>query len=202
MEIQQNYFLYINIAIIIIYLVFILIGYLRGLLYEVVSILYSALALYVSWIISPVLANLYPILSLKNIYEDDVVTNLFNFDPILNTIIYFVIVFIVLKIFYIIISLILKGFNKLPIIGKVNKILGAIFGIVNGTIVTLILSMFFTLPIFKNGDEVVEKTIFKFVKSYSNVAIGYIVDNVKIDPNSIELDVDTVRLEFKNWLIK
>ena len=202
MEIQQNYFLYINIAIIIIYLVFILIGYLRGLLYEVVSILYSSLALYVSWIISPVLANLYPILSLKNIYEDDVVTNLFNFDPILNTIIYFVIVFIVLKIFYIIISLILKGFNKLPIIGKVNKILGAIFGIVNGTIVTLILSMFFTLPIFKNGDEVVEKTLFKFVKSYSNIAINFIVDNVKIDPNSIELDVDTVRLEFKNWLIK
>lgn len=202
MEIQQNYFFYINIAIIIIYLVFILIGYLRGLLYEVVSILYSALALYVSWIISPVLANLYPILSLKNIYEDDVVTNLFNFDPILNTIIYFVIVFIVLKIFYIIISLILKGFNKLPIIGKVNKILGAIFGIVNGTIVTLILSMFFTLPIFKNGDEVVEKTLFKFVKSYSNIAINFIVDNVKIDPNSIELDVDTVRLEFKNWLMK
>lgn len=204
MNISSDYFMYINIFIGLVYLLFIIIGYSKGFLFELISLLYSLISGLVSWFLAPILANLYPIFDINNLNKETEILNKFvDLSAMINTLIYFVIVFLVLKLLYVFIAFILKGMNKVPVIGKFNQILGIFAGIFNATIITLALSMLLTLPVFKNGDEIKNGTVFKYVSEYSDKLLTYIVDNVDLDNVKKQfdnLDIDNARLEFKNWI--
>ncbi|MDO4940960.1 MAG: CvpA family protein [Erysipelotrichaceae bacterium] len=205
MQIPENCFLFINIFIILLYIAFIVFGYKKGFIFELVSLVYTAVSLFVAWLISPVLANLHPIMKLSDVYKSEmIITKIVNIDQIVNTFIYFVLVFIALKIAYIVISLLVKSLNKVPVLGIVNKICGALLGIVNATLVTLVISILFTLPLFKNGQEVRKNTVLCYVDKYSNSLISLVVDNlnIDIDSNSIDFDASEARDSIKEWLIK
>lgn len=204
MSIPQDYFLYISIGIGIIFLTLIIFGYIKGFLYELVSIIYTGLSIAISWFVSPTLASLYPIFSVEKLYpEYKIITNFMNLDAILNTLAYFLIVFLVLKVFYWVLSLLLKGMNKIPVLGKVNKLLGALVGVINGLLVCLALNMLLTLPIFKNGNEVRNGTILRYTNSLNKITLNYIAENIDLDniKNQFEsFDVDNARNDFKTWL--
>ena len=204
MNIPNTYFIYINIGIILVYLLFIIIGYKKGFLFELVSLIYSVLSCLIAWFVSPVLASTYPIVKLAELQSDtDLISKLINLDAISNTIIYFVIVFLVLKLVYLLLAFILKGINKVPVIGKFNKLLGGLAGIINATIVVLILSTLLNLPIFENGNQIKKETFFIYVHEYSQNALKYVLDNV--DLNNIkkqfkDFDIESARNDFKEWL--
>lgn len=202
MLIPENYFMYISIFVIALYIVLMIIGYNKGFLFELVNMLYTILSIFIAWVVSPVLANKFPIISIEKIDSQySLLNTFFNLDNLLNNIAYFIITFLILKILYIFISLLTKSLNKIPVLGKLNKILGMFTGIFNATLITMALSMLLTLPLFKNGKDVREKTILKYVNKYSNQAISYIVD--KITLNNIDgdiLDVESYREEFLKWL--
>ena len=206
MTIPQNYFIFITLGILLIYLVMIIIGYTKGFVYELVSLVYTVFALLAAWFISPILADHYPIIRLEKIYNDaNAISKFLNLDPILNMIAYFVIVFLVLKVLYLLISLIVKSLNKIPVIGKINKVFGGLYGIINATLITFGISLFFTLPIFKNGNEVREKTILKLTDRYTKKALAFISDNADFDKmkkNFEDYDIDKSRDEFEQWLIE
>lgn len=205
MRVSSEYFIYIDIAIALIYIALIIIGYKKGFLYELVSLVYTGVSIVIAWFLSPVLASLYPIIN----YQDNVVESmqlinkLVDLNPILNTIIYFVIIFLVLKVFYFILALLIKGINKIPVIGKFNQILGIFAGILNATIIVLALSMLLSLPAIDNGNEIKNGTVFKYIDIYSKNIMSYVVENV--DLNNIKqqftnFDVDNARDAFKQWL--
>ena len=204
MSIPNSYFIYINIFIGLIYLFFILIGYKKGFLFELVSLVYTAASAAIAWFLAPVFAGMFPIVILSNTNtEAELISKLVNIDAISNTVIYFVLVFLLLKLFYLFIAFVLKGMNKLPVIGKFNKILGGIFGIINATIVTIMLSMLLNLPIIENGTEIKKNTFFKYINEYSNIALNYIVENVDLDSIKAKFDsfdVNNARDDFKSWL--
>jgi len=204
MNISSNLFLYINIFIAILYLFLIIIGYKKGFIYELVSLAYTAISVMISWFLAPVLGKLYPIVKLSNTnIEAQLVSKFVNIDAILNTILYFIIVFVILRIFYIVLSFLLKGMNKIPVIGKFNQILGGLMGIVNATIISLVLSFLLSLPVFKNGEEVRKNTVFKYITKYSDKLVTYAVDNLNLDniDNYFDnFDIDTARDDFSDWL--
>jgi len=204
MNISSDYFLYINIGIIVIYLTFIIVGYIKGFLYEIVSLLYTGISLGLSWLASPVLANMFPVIKLENISSEvDFINKFINLNSIIDTIIYFVIIFFILKLVYVVIAIALKGFNKIPVLGTLNKILGGFTGIISGSIIVMLLSLLLTLPIFKNGTEIKEKTLFNLVGNYSNIAINYAIDNLNLDDFSKDVenfDVETARNALKEWI--
>lgn len=204
MNVPSNYFIFIDIFVVLIYLIFIIVGYKKGFLYELLSLVYTAGSLIVSWLLSPVLASIYPIIKLENSSaEIELLSKFVNLDAILNTIIYFVIIFLILKLFYFVLALIFKGMNKIPVIGKFNQILGSIVGILNATLITLTLSLLLTLPVIKNGSEIKNNTIFKYVSKYTDTIVTYVIDNVDLDhikQEFDEFDVTKAREEFKNWL--
>ena len=202
MLIPESYFIYISIFVIALYIVLMIIGYNKGFLFELVNMLYTILSIFIAWVVSPVLAKKFPLISIEKIDSQySLLNTFFNLDNLLNNIAYFIITFLILKILYIFISLLTKSLNKIPVLGKLNKILGMFTGIFNATLITMALSMLLTLPLFKNGKDVREKTILKYVNKYSNQAISYIVD--KITLNNIDgdiLDVESYREEFLKWL--
>lgn len=204
MLVKESAYLYINIAVILLYVSFVILGYIKGLFYELISLVYTGVSLFIAWLISPVFAELFPIVKMGEIYDEgSILNNIVNVNPLINTALYFLIVFIVLKIAYIIISLVVKSFNKLPVLGTFNKILGAIFGIINATLITLLISIFFTLPLFKNGNEVRKNTILNYVDSISNQAIKFVVDHMDTDfiVHDVNFDASKTRQDITNWLI-
>ena len=204
MNIPDSAFMYISIGIVILYIVLIIIGYSKGLLYELTSLLYTAFCVFVSWFLSPIMANLFPIIKLEKIYPDaEILNKLLNIDPLLNVIAYFVLIFLILNILYLVISVMVKALNKIPVIGKFNQLLGGLYGIINATFITFGLSMLLTLPLFSNGQEVRNGTILKYIDNYTKLLMNEIVEKIdgeKLNDLSDGLDIEAAREEFKQWL--
>jgi len=205
MVIPQEWFLYISIFIVLIYLVMMIVGYKRGFLYELVGLFFTAISVAIAWFVSPVLADLFPMIDLANLNEEmKLLSKLFDLNRMVNIIAYFLIVFLVLKLLYFFISLLLKSLNKLPVIGSFNKFLGAVFGVLNATIIVLCLSMLLSLPIVKNGKQVRENTILRYISRYSSEAFHYVAEwlsESNLQEKTEDFDIDTYRKEFGEWLV-
>lgn len=204
MEISSSYFVYINVAVVLIYIILISIGFIKGFLYEIVSLAYTGLSILASWFLCPIFASAYPIVNVENLNnETALLAKFIDLNPIINSIIYFVIIFLLMKVLYVVLNIILKGLNKIPVIGGINRLLGGIMGIVNATLITLILSLLLTMPIFKNSKEIINGTVFKYVNKYTEQISSYLLENGNLDhiKNQFDnFDIDNAREEFKQWL--
>ncbi|MBO7676812.1 MAG: CvpA family protein [Erysipelotrichaceae bacterium] len=207
MRVPSQFFIYINIFIIVLYLVIIFFGYKKGFLYEMISLVYTALALGAAWFLSPVLASVFPIVDLTSVTQGQyqILSTMLNLNSIVNIVIYFILTFLVLKVLYIFISLLLKSMNKIPVIGKFNQILGGAFGFVNATLIVLSLSMLCSLPILKNGEEIRQGTILKYITKYSDMALNYVmkeVGNYNLKQDFTDFDIESYREDLKQWIIQ
>lgn len=203
MVIPETWFPFISGFIIALYIALIIVGYNKGLLYELVSFAYTALSMALAYFAAPVFAGLFPLFDVKQAAKDaSIIVDIFNLNEVLNTVAYFLIIFLLLKVVYVFISLIVKSLNKIPVIGKVNKILGGVFGIVNATIITVVITMLLTLPLFKNGNEIKEKTVLKYINSISQDALALATQKIGESKykDGFNFDIDSYREEFKKWL--
>lgn len=197
MVISSEYFIYINVAIVVLYVAFAIIGYKNGLALQVIDLIYNVLAVVVAWFVSPILAAHFPLVKLDELYTA------LGLNVLIDTLIYCVIVFIVLKLIYLFIKPLFKGVTKLPIIGFVNKVGGFLFGLINATIVILLLSMLLNTPMFSNGKEVKDNTYLKYCNELSSKAMEITLKHVNLNSikDSIDnFDVDKSREEFEKWL--
>ena len=204
MTIPQNSFIYISLFIIAIYLLMCYFAYKKGFLYELVSLFYTLLSLLLAWFAAPVFSKQFPLIDLNIINESyGLLDKFFNFSSILNTIIYFIIIFLLLKLLYIFMELILKSFNKIPVLGKLNQLLGIFLGLFNATIIALALCMLLRLPVFANGKEVIDKTVLRYIRDYSDQGIVYIAEKIAALQleNDENFDVDSFREQFGKWLM-
>ena len=205
MIISDTLYIFISIFIVAIYCLLIYSGYKHGFLYEMIDLLYTLFCLLAAWFASPVLADLFPLIDITKVSEEySLMNKIFDLNGLLNNIAYFIIVFLILKLLYLFISGLSKGFNKLPMVGGINKVFGAGLGVVNATIIVLMLSMLLATPLVKNGNDVRENTVLKYITKYTDRSLNFVIDKMAdnhfdgIDEN---IDVDELREEFKDWLI-
>ena len=192
-------YMWINLAVLIIYIIFIISGLKNGFLYQLVAIVYNIFAIFISWFISPILASKLPIIKM------DMVNEVIDISPILNTITYFVIIYIILRLIYLLIKPLLKSISKIPILGSFNKIGGVIIGIIDATIIILILSMLLNLNIINNSNEIKENTVFKYCDTVSDELIKFAADKIdfsKFENEINNFDIDDLRDQFTKWLIE
>ena len=185
MVISSAYFTYLNLALIILYLAFVVIGYKNGLILQIVDLVYNILALFIGYFLAPILASHFPIVKLDEAYMA------LKLNVLMDTLIYMIIVFILLKLLYLIIK---------PLIGFVNDIGGALMGIVNATIVVLLFCMLLNTPLFKNGNEVKEKTYLKTINGLSYKALEFSMDHFDFQKEFKDFDIDKTRMAFDKWL--
>lgn len=194
MVISSAYFTYLNLALIILYLAFIVIGYKNGLILQIVDLVYNILALFIGYFLAPILASHFPIVKLDEVYMA------LKLNVLMDTLIYMIIVFILLKLLYLIIKPLFGFVSKIPLIGFVNDIGGVLMGIVNATIVVLLFCMLLNTPLFKNGNEVKEKTYLKTINGLSYKALEYSMDHFKFENEFKDFDIDKTRMAFDKWL--
>lgn len=194
MVITSAYFTYLNLALIILYLAFVVIGYKNGLILQIVDLVYNILALFVGYFLAPILASHFPIVKLDEVYMA------LKLNVLMDTLIYMIIVFILLKLLYLIIKPLFGFVSKIPLIGFVNDIGGALMGIVNATIVVLLFCMLLNTPLFKNGNEVKEKTYLKTINGLSYKALEFSMDHFDFQKEFKDFDIDKTRMAFDKWL--
>ena len=194
MVISSAYFTYLNLALIILYLAFVVIGYKNGLILQIVDLVYNILALFIGYFLAPILASHFPIVKLDEVYMA------LKLNVLMDTLIYMIIVFILLKLLYLIIKPLFGFVSKIPLIGFVNDIGGALMGIVNATIVVLLFCMLLNTPLFINGNEVKEKTYLKTINGLSYKALEFSMDHFKFENEFKDFDIDKTRMAFDKWL--
>ncbi len=197
MVISSSYFIYVNLALLILYLTSLIVGYKNGLILQIVDLIFNIVALFVAYFISPILASHFPLVKLDEVYMA------LNLNTLIDMLIYIVIVFLILKIVYILIKPLFASVSKIPLVGFVNRIGGALVGIINATIIVLLFCMLLNTPIFKNGQDIKNGTYLKVVNNLSYKALEFSMDHINIDLISKEIkdfNIDESRTAFEKWL--
>lgn len=198
MNISNTAFIYVNIFIVAIFIITCLTALKKGLALQALSLIYTALSLFVSWILSPILAGRFPIVKLEGKYEG------LNITTVVNAFVYFIIIFVLLRILYWIISPLFKSISKLPILGSVNRIGGLILGFINGLLIFIFLTFLVNTRIVKNSKELINGTLFKYgdyvTKEVTKFAVEHIDFN-ELKDNIDDFDVDKTRQSLTIWLI-
>ena len=204
MMIANEYFIFIDIFLIVLIALFVIVGCKKGFVYEIVSLICNIVSIFIAWFIAPVLAYEYPFIKLEVLSETaELVSKMMNLDIMLNICFYFLATYLLFKVILVVFSFILKSMNKLPIIGRFNKFFGGIVGLVNSFIVILALSMLLNLPIIKNGNEIKEQTLFKYVHETADKVMNVFIDNADLEAIKVkfkDLNIETARDDLKQWL--
>ena len=197
MVISSSYFIYVNLVLLVLYLIALVVGYKNGLILQIVDLLFNIIALFIAYFVSPILAAHFPLVKLDEVYTA------LNLNTLIDMLIYIVIVFVVLKILYLIIKPLFASVSKIPLLGFINRIGGTLIGVVNATIIVLLFCMLLNTPIFKNGNEIKNGTYLKVVDNLSYKALEFSMDHINIDSIKNEIkdfDIDQSRKAFEKWL--
>ena len=197
MVISSSYFIYVNLVLLVLYLIALVVGYKNGLILQIVDLLFNIIALFIAYFVSPILAAHFPLVKLDEVYTA------LNLNTLIDMLIYIVIVFVALKILYLIIKPLFASVSKIPLLGFINRIGGALIGVVNVTIIVLLFCMLLNTPIFKNGNEIKNGTYLKVVDNLSYKALEFSMDHINIDSIKNEIkdfDIDQSRKAFEKWL--
>lgn len=199
MLINNEYFIFINIFLVLIYVAFAAIGYKNGLIFEGLNLAISFIGILIAWITAPILAKHFLLFELS-----DLIFEIFDFNYYLHLVIYFVLVFVFIRLLFLIITPLLKKLSDLPVLGFLNRLGGLVVACFNATIVILLISLLLNTPIFANGNEIAENTFFKPIKKYSSKLSSFIVK--KVVENNLDQYGDYSISEFsqqlEEWLIK
>ena len=87
-----------------------------------------------------------------------------------NRILLFIVLFIILRLLALFLKPIFRSVNWLPLVGSINKFLGAILGAIQGILLVFLMCFILSTPLFINGEKILQKSGLYVVKDiYRNV---------------------------------
>lgn len=204
MTISLTFIPLINIAVVAVLVISLIIGYNKGFIWELIRLLGLLAAVFVSWIVSPGLAEiirLYP----KNwvpLYDSPAGELLYQK---FNSVTWFLIVLLLAIIILSLVKPLLKAITELPVLKQANGILGAIFSLIPTFVYLLVAVYLLNTVLFKNGGEIVEKSYLQYVKQAGDYTVSFlnkaVSENTAIQDMLYDPDKKTIDLEkIVKWL--
>lgn len=202
---QSSFF--INIFLISLLLYYILSGYRKGFLLQLIDLLGLIAAFLVAWILAAPLGNQIKLLpeSLTPFLGTPLEEVMYKQ---VNIVAWFLLLFAVACILVVAFKFIAKSVQHIPIIASVNKIFGVLFAIVRLFIVAFIIIFVLSTPFFKNGAEIIDNSFLKQFREYGMQALSFIEEplNEFILIQKFSLNPDSLSAEEKNdivaWLME
>ncbi|MBQ6654160.1 MAG: CvpA family protein [Erysipelotrichaceae bacterium] len=196
MTLPPNSVMFINIGVIAILVISLIIGYVKGFLWQVLKIIGILAIIILSWILSSGLSELIQIFPRK--YAPFASTGLADlFYDKINTICWFLILFVAGLIILAILKPLFKVITEIPIVKGVNKTLGALLSLIPAFLLIVVVTFILNSAIFANGKEIVGKSLLRYTDDVidyaSNLFKGVFRENVAIqkminDPKSLTED--------------
>ena len=175
-EIPFDYLMFVNAILILLFVVVLYRGYKEGMMLQVVNLVNTFVAGVVAWLFSDVFANMYQFMTYSK-------TGLNSIDQFLsmhiNRLIWFVVLFIAIRLLMMVLKPIAALISKRPLIKQVNSVLGAVFSIVTYFIYLLLLIYFLSLPIIKNGTDVIRNSFLKNVNEVAQPILGFLDEKIE-----------------------
>lgn len=204
MNFPLEWMIFVNIGLIASLLLLVFIGYKSGLLLQLFSLVALIAKIIIASMFSPVLAENI-VLYTPNYGELDNTVLADFITKQINTVIWFFILYIVLTILFAFLRPLIKGIGKLPIIGFINRWLGAVFGFIKWGLYTLILILILQTPLIANGNQVISDSWLTHIKkqtpflfeqlqqvSLANPAISRIFSGELLTQEDIEAIVEWI----------
>ena len=168
MTLPYNFTNILNLSTIGLALFFVLMGYKRGLLDQLLDLVGFLLSLVLAWVLAPYLADSVPLIpSNLDFFMTPLVGE--SLHAIANTILWFVLSVIAMSLLMnFVIKPFAKGIHAIPLANVLNRILGAIYGLIPFALLALLASLILSSPLFSNGRASVESSLLKPVLSVSD----------------------------------
>ena len=217
-EIPFDYLMFVNIVLILFLLLSVYRGYKEGMLLQLVNLVNTFVAAAVAWLFSDVFVSVYAFVTYSKAGMPKIDA---FFTQHANRLIWFFVLFVVIRILLMALKPIASLISKMPLIKQVNSILGAFFGIVVYVIYLNLLIYFLTLPVIKNGNDVIENSYLKKVHEVSqpvlknfdevmreNTSVQYLINEKELSVSQKQSIVDFLSKngfsneEIREFLIK
>lgn len=178
-SLPMNSAIVLNSIVVFLFLFFVVTGYSRGLIHQLLDLAGLLAGFILAWILSPIMADVAPIVGTDwDVFKQPIIGELLY--KLSNTVVWFL---IILAVIFVIVAWVLKPFmkfiHKVPIARTVNRLLGGIYGLLPATVWSVLLALVLTTPIFANGRSTVEAAWFlkPFVK-ISDIALDSIYNTL------------------------
>ena len=204
--ISEQLFSYTNIIVLLFLALFFYIGYKRGLVRSILSVLFSVLSLFIAWNVAAVLAKVMPIWPV-NIYALQHTPMADAAKQLMNQFAWFILLSILIKLVFIFINHLLKSVKKIPIIKHFDAVGGGVFGIVEAFFWIFLICVLLNTRIFANGGELIDKTLIKPINAFSSAIVSQISDQLDgVNGMSVLLQggsnlAEEQKENLENWLI-
>lgn len=168
----MNLIFYVNIVVVIIFLVFILSGYKEGFLIKLLSILSFLVVGFLAWWLSAYIGkflSLYPkdAIPLKGTPLEGM------FYDNLNRTLLFVVLFVLLNIVVMFLRPLFKAVGSIPIISTFNKIAGCVLGGVQALFLLVLATMVLRLPFWEEGNTIASQSLLRYSDPIASAAMFY-----------------------------
>ncbi|MGL5541646.1 MAG: CvpA family protein [Erysipelotrichaceae bacterium] len=150
----------------------IILGYSKGLLDRVLSLVATLAALFLALTLAKPLAQAFPLFTFFAPQSWGQALN----GP-LQVGVWFLLVFVVIRLVFWLMRMLFNGLTQLPIIKQLNTLGGVVFGMLCSAIVIALTSVLLVSPLFQNGYQVIEQTWLRYTHPYVEEALqAYSID--------------------------
>ena len=151
-------------------------GYKKGMLLQLVGLISTFVSMIIAWIFSDVFMNVFHFVTYNT-------TGIFSLDNFVtenaNRLIWFVILFLVIRLLMMVLTPIASLISKLPLIKQVNSAFGAVFSLITYLIYIVLIVLFLSTPIIKNGNQIIENTFLRTVDKHVISNLGFLEDKLE-----------------------
>ncbi len=175
-EFPIEYVYLINPLLVLLFLFVIYRGYKRGLILQVVDLVGTVVSLFAGWLFSEPLSRALPIFKNAGIGINSIDEAISHQ---LNRLIWILIIFAIIRLLLLLVTPLASAISKVPVIKQVNSSVGGIFSIVMFAVKIFILTFLLSLPLVKNGSEIVEKSWLSYVEPLSEPVFESLDETLK-----------------------
>ena len=150
---------YINIAVVVLYVIFMIRGAKRGVLVQVLSSLGTVVSFLAAWRYCSFASGYYELVPKDIVPMNEIPAIGQAIYSHLNEMIWFIALFAVLRLLFVILEKLCSGLSGLPVIKEVSGLLGGLLGVVSATIWILVLFVVLNMPFFRNGSEIANRSL-------------------------------------------
>lgn len=225
MELFGNSVMFLNLILMIILVFYIIRGYKKGAVKQFFSLFSLIIALFFAYFFYIPFGQLFKVTPAAIVpFQGSVLEGFFYIK--VNSLVWFLILFITGFIFMQFLKVVFNLFSKVPGISFINKVSGVAFGVFNYVIVSLIIIFFLSMPIFTNGPSLInnsllnpslkigEKVIPRIANDLENYELfNVLMNNPKqasvddvlrmqkyLEDNNVSLDkINEFMMEIKKW---
>lgn len=169
----SDWMIYLNGVIIIWFLIDLYRGYKRGMLLQIVDVVGTFVALFAAWLLSPAFSKVITFIKLDG--NGLVTINQFVGNQV-NRLIWFVVLFVVIRILLLLVTPLASFISKMPLIKQVNSAIGGVFAVVMFGVKLMIAILLLSTPLIINGQDVVNNTWLKQVNEVGQPVLVFVDD--------------------------